>query len=106
MRLKRLSFPTACSMRPRFGEYFGEERGSVGRVRLVGNDRTDATLARAIAIYFRIVSLVGDGGARRDVGADIEEKLEIVAVGGFAAGQMKGERQDVAIDLEGGFRGG
>ena len=49
-------------------------------------------------------SLVGDRSARPDVGSDIEENLEIATITGFAAGQMKRERQPVEIDLEVDFR--
>ena len=66
--------------------------------------RADAASARAAAICLGIVSLVGDRSARPDVGADIEENLEIATITGFAAGQMKRERQPVEIDLEVDFR--
>ena len=43
-------------------------------------------------------------GARRDVGAEIEQDFEIATVAGFAAGEMKGERQAAEIDLQVDFR--
>ena len=66
--------------------------------------RVDAASARAVAICLGIVSLVGDRSARPDVGSDIEKNLEIATITGFAAGQMKRERQPVEIDLEVDFR--
>ena len=66
----------------------------------MGDDRADAAFASAITFGFGIVALVGDGGARRDVGSEIEQQFEVAAVAGFAAGQMKGERQAAEIDLE------
>jgi hypothetical protein len=47
-----------------------------------------------------IVSLICDRSARLDVRSDIEENLEIATITGFAAGQMKRERQAVEIDFE------
>ena len=41
------------------------------------------------------VALVADGGARLDVGTEVEEDLEQRAVAGLAAGQVEGERQAV-----------
>ena len=87
MRLKRLSLPTACSMRAR------------------RNDRTNAALAGAVAIGFGVVTFVGDGGARQNIGSDVEQEFEVAAVAGFAPGQMEGERQAVEVDLEVDFHG-
>lgn len=52
--------------------------------------RTDAALAGSIRIGFGVVSLVGNGGARLDVGSESEGQFEIAGITGFAAGQMKG----------------
>ena len=64
------------------------------------NDRTNAALAGAVAIGFGVVTFVGDGGARQNIGSDVEQEFEVAAVAGFAPGQMEGERQAVEIDLE------
>ena len=37
-----------------------------------------------------IVAFVTERGARIDIGAEVEKKLEVAAVAGFAARQMKG----------------
>jgi hypothetical protein len=70
----------------------------------VRDDRTDAAPACTIAIGFSIVSFISDSSARRDVGSEIEKNLEVAAVTGFAAGQMKGQRQAAEIDLQMDFR--
>ena len=86
--------------RPRFVEDFREESGSVGCSRAMRNDRTNAALAGAVAIGFGVVTFVGDGGARQNIGSDVEQEFEVAAVAGFAPGQMEGERQAVEVDLE------
>lgn len=86
--------------RPRFVEDFREESGSVGCSRAMRNDRTNAALAGTVAIGFGVVTFVGDGGARQNIGSDVEQEFEVAAVAGFAPGQMEGERQAVEIDLE------
>ena len=69
------------------------------------NDRTNAALAGAVAIGFGVVTFVGDGGARQNIGSDVEQEFEVAAVAGFAPGQMEGERQAVEVDLEVDFHG-
>ena len=64
------------------------------------NDRTNAALAGAVAIGFGVVTFVGDGGARQNIGSDVEQEFEVAAVAGFAPSQMEGERQAVEVDLE------
>ena len=86
--------------RPRFVEDFREESWSVGCSRAMRNDRTNAALAGAVAIGFGVVTFVGDGGARQNIGSDVEQEFEVAAVAGFAPGQMEGERQAVEVDLE------
>ena len=54
------------------------------------NDRTNAALAGAVAIGFGVVTFVGDGGARQNIGSDVEQEFEVAAVAGFAPGQMEG----------------
>ena len=44
------------------------------------------------------VAFVADGGARLDVGSDVEQGFEVTPVGSFSAGQIKGD------DVAGGVR--
>ena len=101
IRLKRLiEFADGLlDARPRFVEDFREESGSVGRRRAMRNDRTNAALAGTVAIGFGVVTFVGDGGAGRYVGSDVEQELEVAAVAGLAASQMERERQAVETTL-------
>ena len=65
----------------------------------------DRRRARArFAVRFCIIAFVGDGSARQNVWSNIEQDLEVAAVAGFSAGQMKRNRQAVEIDLEVDFR--
>ena len=68
--------------------------------RRCGMARTNATLARGFAVGFRVVALVGERCARRDVGAEVELRLEISAGARLANGQVGGDRQAVEIGLE------
>ena len=72
--------------------------------RSVGNSGAYATLPRRGAIGFGVVSFIGERGARRDVGADVEQSLELPAVAGLPAGQEERDRQAVEIGLEMDFR--
>ena len=63
--------------RPRFIEDFREESGSVGCSRAMRNDRTNAALADPVAIGFGVVTFVGDGGARQNIGSDLEQEFEV-----------------------------
>lgn len=62
--------------------------------------RADAALARGLAIGFAVVALVADDGARRYVGADVEQDREISAVAGFATGQVEGQGQAAEIGFQ------
>jgi hypothetical protein len=66
----------------------------------VGNDRTDAARSRCIAIALRIIALIGQGGARRDVWADVEEDLKVAAVAGLPTRKVEGERLALEVGLE------
>ena len=48
----------------------------------------------------RVVALVGQRGARRDVGADPEQGLELTAVAGLAPREVEGERLAVEVGLQ------
>jgi hypothetical protein len=66
----------------------------------VGNNGTDAACPRCIAIALRIIALIGQGGARRDVWADVEEDLKVAAVAGLLAREVGGERLALEVGLE------
>ena len=81
-------------------EQLREESGFALRVLAVRDHRRDAARAAGGAVRRRIVALVGDGRARRNVGADVERCFQLGAVAGLAAGQMEGDRQTVEIRLK------
>jgi len=89
----------------RLVENAGKERGLCGGVVTVGDGGTDAALARRLAVGLGVVTLVAEHRARRDVGADVEQDLEITAVAGLAAGQMESQRQAVEIGFQVDFGG-
>ena len=64
------------------------------------DDRADAARARRRAVGAAVVSLVGQRSPRRDVGSDVERGLELRAVAGLSAGQMKADGQAVEVGLE------
>lgn len=68
------------------------------------NDGCDPAFAASGAIGPAIVAFVGDCGARCDVRAEIEQRLEVRRVGLLAAGQIEGDRAPVEIGLEMDFR--
>lgn len=55
----------------------------------VRDNGADATLSRRFAIGDRIVTFIGDHRPLRNVGPDIEQRPEIPAVAGLAAGEIK-----------------
>ena len=62
------------------------------------DDRSDAALPRRFAIGLAGVALVADDGARLNVGADVEQNVEMPRVGGLTARQVEGD------DVAGGVR--
>jgi hypothetical protein len=80
-----------------FVEDPGKELGFIGHVGPVGNNRADAAASGGLPVRRRIVSFIGQRGARRNVRADIEQGLELTAVAGLAAREMK--RQGLAIEV-------
>ena len=100
MRLKRLSLPMPARC------WRGLCRGAWERTRLCGgvlavrDGGADAATACRLAVGLGVVAFVAEHGPRRDVGADIEQDLEIAAVAGLAAGQMESQRQAVKIGLQ------
>ena len=81
-------------------EPLGEEFRSVLGCASMRNDRDDPSAAGSLAVGCGIVSLVGDGGPRRHVRANVEERFELAAIAGLVAGKMKVERQAVEVALD------
>jgi hypothetical protein len=77
-----------------------EEFRLSGSVAAVRNDGADAAPACPLAVCLAVIALVGDHRPGRDVRADIEQGLEIAAVAGLTAGQVKGQGQPVQIALQ------
>ena len=77
-----------------FVERPGEEGRLVFLIGFVRDHRRDAARPCRRAIGLAGIALVTDGGARRDVGSDVEQGLEMRRVGFLAAGQI--EADDVA----------
>ena len=59
-------------------------------VGLVRDHRRDHAPPSGVAICFARVAFVANGGARRYVRPDVEQRLEMPGVGGFASGQVEG----------------
>ncbi len=47
-----------------------------------------------------MIALVTERGARIDIGADVEKRLEVAAIAGFTTGEMKGNWQATEIGLQ------
>ncbi len=72
--MKRLRRPTPCSMRAlALVEGSGEEGRLVFFVGLVRDDRRDAARPCRLAVGLAGVAFVADGGARLNVGPDVEQ---------------------------------
>jgi hypothetical protein len=52
--------------------------------------RAYSALACGYAVGFGIVALITERGARIDIGADVEKRLEVAAIAGLTTGEMKG----------------
>src|SRR5579871_1769968 len=66
--------------------------------------RANAALAGRLPIGLGVISLIGDDGARPDVGSDIEQGLELTAVAGLATCQVEVERIALEVGFEVDFR--
>ena len=77
-----------------------EEGGSLLGIGAVRNHWADAALACRLPVRLSIVSFVGQRGARGDVRTEIEQDLKLLAVTGFAAGQVNRERLAVEVGLQ------
>jgi len=100
IRLKRLTLPTACSIRARpLYRTFGKK--AVSRRCSFDTEWLDKYAGREPLVGWPSRrSLCRQAPPRRNVWADIEQRLEIAAVAGLAAGQMEGDWQAVEIGLE------
>ena len=81
-------------------EPLGEEFRSVLSRASMRNDRDDPSAAGSLAVGCGVVSLVGNGGPRRYVRANVEERFELAAIAGLVAGEVKVERQAVEVALD------
>jgi hypothetical protein len=68
------------------------------------NDWDDPSAAGSLAVGFGVISFVGDGGPRRLVRANVEERFELAAIAGLVAGEVKHEREAVVIAVDVDFR--
>ena len=66
------------------------------------DDRTDAARACRLAIDAGIIALVADHPARRHLGSDVEQRLELPAVTRLIAGEVEVERiaREVAFEVD------
>ena len=66
----------------------------------IRDGRADAAGAGRLPVGLGVIALVAHSRARRDVGTKIEQRLEMRAVAGLAAGQAKAERIAIPVGLE------
>jgi len=76
-----------------------EARLSLG-IFAMWDDRTNAARACRVAIGAGIVALVADNPARRHLGSDVEQRLELPAVTRLIASEVEGERISRKVALE------
>lgn len=71
-------------------------------IRPVRDHRQAAMLPRSGAVGLCIIAFVGDDGPWRDVRIELEQRLELPAVGCLGAGQVEVERMavEVAFDVD------
>src|ERR1700704_5187774 len=79
---------------------FRKEVGHVFGVGSIRYRRAYSALACGLAVLFGIVALVAERGARIDIGADVEKRLEVATVAGLATGEMKRDGQAAEICLQ------
>lgn len=75
----------------------GEEGGQVFLVGLVRDDRGNATCPCRRPDRFAGIALVGDGGTWGNVRADVEQGLEVGAVGSLAARQIESDQVSASV---------
>jgi hypothetical protein len=81
-------------------EQLGEEAGFVFSRRSIRNHRTDPATSGGLPIGLGVISFVGDNSPRLLIGSDIEQRLELPSVAGFATGQMETKRMAVEVDFQ------
>ena len=81
-------------------ERLGEEPRPVPGRRLERDHRTDMPLARGRPVPFGVIAFVAHCSARRDIGPDVEQNLELASVAGLALREVKGKRMAVEVHLE------
>ena len=81
-------------------EQLGKEVWPVLGIRAMRNDGNDTAFAAGGAIGGRVVALVGQRRAGRDVGPDVERGFKLGAIADLAAGQVESNGQAVEIRLE------
>ena len=77
-----------------------KESGPFLLIALVRDYRSDAALTRQRSIALAGVALISHHRAGRDIGAKVEESLELHAIAGLALGEVEGERQTIEVNLE------
>ena len=77
---------------PRLVKCFWKEGGHVFGVGSIRDCRAYSALACGSAVGFGIVALITERGARIDIGADVEKRLEVAAIAGLTTGEMKASR--------------
>jgi hypothetical protein len=68
------------------------------------NDGSYASHPRHLAIGLAGVTFIADDGAGPNVGADVEQNVEMTRVGGFAAGQVEGDNVAGGVRFRVNFR--
>ena len=68
---------------PRLVKCFWKEGGHVFGVGSIRDCRAYSALACGYAVGFGIVALITERGARIDIGADVEKRLEVAAIAGL-----------------------
>ena len=77
---------------PRLVKCFWKEGEHVFGVGSIRDCRAYSALACGYAVGFGIVALITERGARIDIGADVEKRLEVAAIAGLTTGEMKASR--------------
>lgn len=88
-----------------FVEGAGKESRLILFVGFVGDHRCDTALPRGVSVGFAGIALVADHGTRLNIGADVEQGLEVSPVEGFTAGQVKSDDVAGSIGLGMDLRG-
>ena len=66
----------------------------------IGNSWRNSTCSRNLAVCLGVITLVCDNSPRFDIGAYVEQGLEMTTITGFAAGQVESERETVEVRFD------